>query len=690
MKCDSCGLESEFEEAFLKGRRFGLGRAHYCPPCASKRDVRAVLFLLGFGILTSVVLKVAHPSLPLTWASVFRPLIVLLVLPILIVIHELAHALVARLLGMRVYSISIGLGKTLAEGRFLGMHWQWHALPLAGGTSVAGPPGRLDRLKLWLTYLAGPGVHAVLVLAAMGLQQLLIVGESGSGLLLEASGLVYETNLVLLLFNLLPIQSPSSLGPIGSDGWNLLKLPFANPDEIELRRSSYYVMEALEAIRRRDPTSARQWIDQAQRRFPASLPASTGLGYVLAKLGDFDAARQIFAAALAAGSALKPARRYVLLNNIAYSHAILRDAERLDEADRFSTEAYQNAPWMSPFVGTRGTVLVALGRVEEGIALLRRAMETADDAGGKAENACQLAIAEVLHGDLISAQHYLELAKRWNPEGALIAAATRQLDQATRSVPVRGRSQPGQGEDRAARPATLRERVLRFIPREAPLTRQSMADWGWLIAAWGFWNLMLLRWFSISPGMAFMALGVVAMFSGSPGILLGLAVVAAWTGLTMLPWGTGPEIIFGLANLALAAILILRYRRQGTRGTLQQATPPTNSPPSASGPPGRRLALGAGLAGLVSLAWLVALTVSVASIVREGPSAGPLTLFDQMWAWGQAHPRLFYLIEIAAILAVALGIGATSPGARSKALPATGIIPGGCVLLLILLAIVIG
>ena len=93
---------------------------------------------------------------------------------------------------------------------------------------------------------------------------------------------------------------------------------------------------------------------------------------------------------------------------------------------------------------------------------------------------------------------------------------------------------------------------------------------------------------------------------------------------------------------------------------------------------------------MVSLAWLVALTVSVASIAREGPSAGPLTLFDQMWAWGQAHPRLFYLIEIAAILAVALGIGATSPGARSKALPATGIIPGGCVLLLILLAIVIG
>jgi Tfp pilus assembly protein PilF/Zn-dependent protease len=690
MKCDSCGLESEFEEAFLKRRQLlGLIRRHFCPTCASRRELHTLLFLLSFGLLTPVVMKVAHPSLPLTWESLLWPLVALLAYPPFVVVHELAHALVARLFGMRVYTITIGIGKTLASGRFLGMRWKLRHLPLGGMTEVAGPPGRFDRLKAWLTYLAGPGVHAIVVLATMGLRQLLNIGTAESGLLSVALSLIYETNLVLMLFNLLPFRSSSPTGPTGTDGWNLLKLPFAKPDEVEERRAAYYVMEALEALRQRDPSSARQWIDEALRRHPTSPSAQIGMGYLLTKLRDFDGARQVFASTLAANRMLKPAMRYGLLNNIAYAHAVLRDADRLDEADRYSAEAYRNAPWVPAFVGTRGTVLVARGQVEEGIALLRRAMESSDEESGKAEDACLLAMAEMSRGNLASARHYLDLARRWDPQGVLMQAASQKLDEASQpqSSPAEGAGESPRLAPRATSRAGFASRIARLLPAGAPLTRQSMADWGWAIFAWGFWNLLFWRWFSIGPGLAFMAMGVVGIYSNVSGMLLGLSIVGAWTALTMLAWGTWPEMGFGLANLALAAILFFRYHRQGNKGNLPDSVPHVESRRTPSSAAGRRLALGAGVAGLVSLGWLVALAASVAAVIWRNPSAGPAALFDQFYNWGESHPYLFYLVNLLAVLGVALGAGALPSGARSRAPAALGMISGGGVLLLMLLAI---
>ena len=451
-------------------------------------------------------------------------------------------------------------------------------------------------------------------------------------------------------------------------------------------------MEALEAIRQGDPSSARRWIDEALRRHPTSPSAQIGMGYLLTKLRDFDGARQVFAATLAANRVLKPAMRYVLLNNIAYAHAVLRDPDRLDEADRYSAEAYKNAPWVPAFVGTRGTVLVARGQTEEGVALLRRAMDASDEESGKAENACELAMAEMSRGDLASARRYLDLARRWDPQGVLVQAASQKLAEATRPQPspAEAAGLSANTAQRATGRAGFASRIARLLPAESPLTRQSMADWGWVTFVWGFWNLILWRWFSIGPGLAFMAVGVVGMYSSVPGILLGLGVVGAWTGLTMLAWGTWPEMGFGLANLALTAILILRYRRQGREADIPDAVPDIESrrPPSSAA--GRRLGLGAAVAGLVSLGWLVALAASAAAFVWRNSSAGPPALFDQFYTWGDSNPYLFYAVNLLAVLGVVLGAGALPSGARSRVLAAIGMIPGGCVLLLILLAVVVG
>jgi membrane-associated protease RseP (regulator of RpoE activity) len=53
-----------------------------------------------------------------------------------LVLHELAHALVARALGVRVWGIALGRGPRLWEGRLLGCHLSLALLPLHGEVSL--------------------------------------------------------------------------------------------------------------------------------------------------------------------------------------------------------------------------------------------------------------------------------------------------------------------------------------------------------------------------------------------------------------------------------------------------------------------------------------------------------------------------------------------------------------------------
>jgi Tfp pilus assembly protein PilF len=72
-------------------------------------------------------------------------------------------------------------------------------------------------------------------------------------------------------------------------------------------------------------------------------------------------------------------------------------------------------------------VLVALGRFEEGIQLLRKSMEDAEIPRNKAENSCHMAIAFARTGRQDEARKYVELAKRLHPECRLLERAERAL-----------------------------------------------------------------------------------------------------------------------------------------------------------------------------------------------------------------------------------------------------------------------
>lgn len=421
MKCDRCGLQSDVEQAFSTQKRLG-GARHYCPDCTLKRQTRSFLFDLAVIIGGGILIFSINPGSRAAAIVLLLSLVVLFMLP-LILMHELAHAGAARLTGLRVFGIMIGVGKTIWSGKLFGMQWVVNSLPIGGITSVGARPVPNIRWRLFLVYLAGPASHILLAYAAHLLSKLFAAGSFGQRFLVA---LVFA-NILLALFNLFPRKVTITTGVQGTDGWHLFRVPFLKQDELTKLHIGYFAGEALLAYAENDFDAARGWVDQALALDHTSAIARNVLGIVQMARGEYPASRETFLQLLETEDAKAPGLHYILLNNLAYLNALMGDPTLLPEADQYSAEALKHLPWLAPVIGTRGTVLVELGQIEEGISLLAKAMSLHTDKQGKALNACHIALGEFRRGDIAAARKFLITAQTLDPECVLLPRVKAEL-----------------------------------------------------------------------------------------------------------------------------------------------------------------------------------------------------------------------------------------------------------------------
>lgn len=422
MKCSRCGLKSEVEQAFTTKKDFFKKPTHYCPDCNAKHSAESLI--LSYGILAGLGLFF-YLVKPDSWSVALiiqTTLAVFSIIP-LIFIHELAHALVARLMGLRVFGVFIGIGKTLWMGRFLGANWTVNTVPVGGITMVGARSVPLIRWRLFLIYLAGPASHAILLTLFYFLAQTL----TPFTLARYAVNAMIWSNLVLLLINLFPHKVSAMADLRGTDGWHLLRAPFLSEKELTQHYVGNFLNEALQAYTANNFTQAKSWLDQALALDSTSVAARNMLGVLQLALGQNREARLTFIDLLETEDGKKPAMYYLLLNNIAYLDALIGDPSLFPEADEYSAKALKQLPWVAFIVGTRGTVLVEMGQLDEGIELLKKSMSLHVEKQGKAINACHLAIGEHRRGNHAAARKYLDSARLLDPKCYLIPRAEVQL-----------------------------------------------------------------------------------------------------------------------------------------------------------------------------------------------------------------------------------------------------------------------
>jgi tetratricopeptide (TPR) repeat protein len=425
VKCDSCGVETNLAETFFKERR-PFSVQTYCPACWLERQhstfKRVFFFNLGLGVaglLFWFALGEGHLGINLLFFQIF---LTLTILP-----HELGHAWMARWLGMRVFKIYLGSGRTAFTFRLFGFDFELRPVPIGGVVRAAHRSIECMALKQFAFVLAGPAVNFLL---AAAIWLLLDSGQLWSfrpmveGLHPEL--MFFYANLAVLLVNLWPHNVATEFGPLPSDGKNLLLAPFLSREKRELQHAESFLLEAAVYYQQGNSEGAQRWVEKGLALYPDNEMLLDLYGVVAIDLGEYDKARECFLGLLHRASK-QPLMRPLTLNNIAYANAFLGGDDLLKEADAFSLEAMAAIGWMPAIMGTRGTVLAKMGRFEEALPLLNEAMSKEESPNHKAQSACLIAETECRRGNLDVAWTYLKEARRLDPKCSLLSRAEAAL-----------------------------------------------------------------------------------------------------------------------------------------------------------------------------------------------------------------------------------------------------------------------
>ena len=430
--CDICDATSALEETYVKQRKsFRFRKSAYCPACWQKRSESGSKITFGlWGIYLLLGVWAAARGLPVGWLLLNFVLMGVCMI-LMIVPHELGHAYVARWLGRRVFKIVIGTGRLVWEGRMLGFPCELRLYPLRGLMVSATHSPHWYRAKQFLIVLAGPAVNLGLLLLSWWL-----LHWQGHALSFSRSlspwGAMIAANGLLLVANLLPYHQRFLQGKVPSDGLALLTLPFLSKAKLEEALVSYYLFENVALIADRRFEEAEASLRQGLAQFPEHPLLTSDLGLVRLERGAVEDARAAWAGLFENSDGLEPLVRALVANNLAYVDVLLDRRDLLEEADTLSAQVFGDFPWFPIFRGTRGMVCVEMGRLEEGIALLKSALEASEDARSKAASTAYLAIAEYEDGNPERARQYLEAASRFDAAHPLIDRA--QLRVASRST----------------------------------------------------------------------------------------------------------------------------------------------------------------------------------------------------------------------------------------------------------------
>lgn len=342
----------------------------------------------------------------------------------MLLVHELGHALAAKLLGWRVREIVIGFGRDLWQFEIGDTRVKIKLLPVEGYVLPAPNTPDSLRLKSMLIYAAGPGAELIILAGLLLTLGWDTVFNDSSDVSLIA---LHSLAIVILYgagFNLLPFRTEGAV----SDGLGIISSPFMSDESIELRLLTTELRDLQKELAAGSSDRALQEAAGLLRRFPHNFYLQLLYGTTLSADRQDDAARN-HAEEMLENPKLSDAQRRACLRMQA---AIELDAAApayltLDLALQKALKITPNAP---DLLAIKGASLVLRGRAADGGNILADAWRRNDGSADDAMMLAYLTIAAHRVGDREARKHFGHSFHQINRSAALGKRVEGYLEQA--------------------------------------------------------------------------------------------------------------------------------------------------------------------------------------------------------------------------------------------------------------------
>ena len=393
----------------------------------------ALIHMFSWTTFVLVISYIYHQWSLDGWEGV-SPLAIILAVPYVpfvlflctgLVVHELGHAAAAWMVGMRVFEIAIGtFGKTLFRRRVGGVALEVKQHPLDGFVLASHKSLRFLRLRDTVMTLGGPVANGIVCAVALLVQHRTQLSYwSIEGFVVTFVGV---TNGLRALYSLYPREMTMGFGELPSDGLSLIKTPSLSLEQRKALHADYFLREGLAAREQGDAASCLDWLERGLAEYPEDVPLKAWFGVTCLETNRFHRAHATFQQLLARDD-LEENEKLQGCIYLVWTNLATGDPKLLAEAEAASQTAMQIAPDDLAARYARGSLLVQVDRVDEGLQLLQAAVAEDSVSVHQAVGASFIAMGLVKANKLPEARDQLEIARQLDPHCVFLLTAERYV-----------------------------------------------------------------------------------------------------------------------------------------------------------------------------------------------------------------------------------------------------------------------